>query len=149
MKLPESMLRIADQSSNEEAWKPTDFPAVLKMATRNHIVCLGGQFQFRGSIGTAEMYWIDADSTEKRAEEKWDEYVLRANREVLEIFEKRMKETDFDKEAENWTQIQGALKRKEIRDPKDHLVFVAYFKHEPTTVEQGSSGNVATHRVTL
>ena len=135
------MLHIADQSSNEEAWKPSDFPEVLKIATDNRLACLGGQFQFRGPIGTAEMYWIDADSSERKEEENWDDYVLRANREVLDIFKKRMKETDFDKEAMNWKHIQTALEKKEIKDPKEHLVFVAYFNAEPTTVEQDGGHN--------
>ncbi|MDX2111375.1 MAG: hypothetical protein SFY80_14180 [Verrucomicrobiota bacterium] len=134
MKLPESMLQLADCSSSEEAWKPSVFPMALELATKNRLACLGGQFQFRGPIGPAEMYWIEADCKGKGNEENWEEYVLRANREVLEIFEKRMQETDFDAEAMGWQHIQKAIEGKIITDPKDHLYFVAYFNAEADTV---------------
>ena len=63
MTLPEDMLVTANRESNEEAWRLADFPAVLKRASSHGLACVGGQFQFRGPIGTTEKYWLNADST--------------------------------------------------------------------------------------
>jgi len=141
MKLPESMLKLADLSSNEEAWKPGDFPEVLELATKNSLACIGGQFQFRGVIGTAEMYWVDADSEERKSSESWLDYVERANTEVLEEFRKRMSETDFDQEALGWSHISQAVESGLVKDPKEYLYFVAYFCSDPDGVEQAAGGD--------
>jgi hypothetical protein len=141
MKLPKPMLELSDRDSSEEAWRPSDFPTALRIASEHSLACLGGQFQFRGPIGIAEMYWIDVDSQEKKKEEVWGEFVQRSNKEVLELFQKRMKDTDFVSEAKNWKHIQEALEDGVIEDPRDHLYFVAYFDPKPKTVEPDAAHN--------
>lgn len=141
MKLPESMLANADRSSNEEAWKLADFAKILDTATENRLACNGGQFQFRGPIGTAEMYWLNADSMQQLPHEDWGQYVERANREVRIAFDKICTETDFDAEAAGWGHILEAIESGKITDPKEHLYFVAYFNREPTKAEQDVDGN--------
>ncbi|MBT4816125.1 MAG: hypothetical protein HN742_23725 [Lentisphaerae bacterium] len=136
MKLPSSMLECADRSTNEEAWRIGDFAEILDRATENGLVCVGGQFQFRGPIGIAEMYWLNADSSPRRENETWQEYVLRANAEVRSAFDRLVAETDFGAEARGWSHIQKALATGTIGDPKDHLYFVAYFGDETTGAEQ-------------
>lgn len=130
MKLPVEMLVSANVETNEEAWAIADFPGVLELATRNGLACLGGQFQFRGPLGIAEMHWIDADSTPSREGENWHEYVKRANREVRLAFERRVAESDFRQEALAWPSIRVAMETGKINDPRDHLYFVAYFDRE-------------------
>jgi hypothetical protein len=136
MNLPDAMLTRADRSSNEEAWKVADFPIILDVATANRLACIGGQFQFRGPIGTAEMYWLKADSPPQLPQEEWYQYVERANREVRDAFDRICSETDFDSEASGWDHIRDALESGLITDPKEHLYFVASFNPEPTKAEQ-------------
>jgi len=144
MTLPEDMLARANRESNEEGWRPPDFPAVLERASFHHLACGGGQFQFRGPIGTAEMYWLNADSTPRRQGEDWDSYVDRANSEVLSVFRRVVEQTDFRAEARQWKHITEALERGVISDPTEHLYFVAYFNRNPENAEQGAPPNGGT-----
>jgi len=132
--LPADMLDTANythaDSSGEEGWRISDFPGVLKAATQHRLACIGGQFQFRGPIGTAEMYWLKADSTPRGDKEEWDAYVKRANAEVMTGFEALVQKTDFIKEARDWKHIAEAMDSGRVTDPTQHLYFVAYFKAE-------------------
>lgn len=141
MTLPEDMLATANRESNEEAWRPADFPAVLERATFHRLACVGGQFQFRGPIGTAEMYWLNADSTLRQQGEDWDVYVARANSEVLSLFTRLVKQTDFRAEARQWKHIIEAIEQGTIADPTEHLYFVAYFSGDPEIAEPDGPAN--------
>ena len=121
MRLPEDMLQTANCESNEQAWRPGDFPGILALADRYGLACVGGQFQFRGPIGTAEMYWLNADSSPRQAGEDWPSYVQRANQEVLTSFKKRLAGTDFRSEAMRWKHIRQAIEQGEISDPVAYL----------------------------
>jgi len=139
MTLPEDMLATANRESNEEAWRLSDFPAILERASFHRLACIGGQFQFRGPIGTAEMYWLNADSAPRRQGEDWDNYVARANSEVLRMFKGLVEQTDFRVEARQWKHIAEAIDRGTISDPTEHLYFVAYFNQNPEITEPGAS----------
>lgn len=139
MKLPDDMMISANLDSPEEAWKPADFPQVLARASAHGLVCIGGQFQFCGPVGIAEMYWLNADSQPREPKEVWATYVNRANAEVLAAFNHLMAETDFDLEAGKWKHIVEALASGAISDPKQHLYFVAYFNEEKDNAEQSSA----------
>ncbi len=141
MTLPEDMLATANRESSEEAWRLADFPAVLQRASLHRLACIGGQFQFRGLIGTAEMYWLNADSAPRRQGEDWDGYVERANSEVLSIFTRIVRQTDFRAEARQWKHISDAIECGAISDPTEHLYFVAYFNREPEIAEQDAAPN--------
>ena len=138
MKLPESMLVNADRTSDEAAWALFEFPKVLDTATDKGLACIGGQFQFRGPIGIAEMYWLNADSMQQFPHEDWNQYVERANREVRIAFDKICSVTDFDAEAAKWGHIREAIESGKITDPTEHLYFVAYFSPEPTKAQEVS-----------
>jgi len=127
--LPADMLATAncEPPSKEEGWRIADFPNVLKSATQHRLACIGGQFQFRGPIGTAEMYWLNVDSSPRGAKEEWIAYVERANAEVMTTFEKLVQKTDFIQEARDWKHIVEAMDSGRISDPTQHLFFVAYF----------------------
>jgi len=128
--LPPDVLQGALLRGNEWAWTPSSFPDALKNAEAHGYACLGGQFQFRLTDGsTCEMYWISADSVDRRAGEAWTEYSHRSCAEVLAVFRRRISETDFAKEALAW-----ALPINHQRD----LVFVAYFVTEADLAEMAA-----------
>jgi hypothetical protein len=84
---------------------------------------LGGQFQFRLDDGSAcEMYWINADSTERSSGESWTDYSRRSCSEVLDRFQHLVSATDFRKEAASWPSVEI--------DSTKSLVFVAYLVME-------------------
>jgi len=120
--LPPDVLQGALLLGNEWAWALSSFPDALKNAEAHGYACLGGQFQFRlPDGGTCEMYWISADSADRRDGEAWTDYSHRSCTEVLGNFRKRISETDFANEALAWhlpVSYEG------------DLVFVAYFVTE-------------------
>jgi hypothetical protein len=67
------------------------------------------------------MYWLEADSAERMADESWADYCRRSCADVMRRFQHLMSESDFGKEASKW---QLAI------DPVKDLVFVAYFVRE-------------------
>jgi len=120
--LPPDITEGATQRGNEYGWSVSSFPSALAKAQAGGYACLGGQFQFRLDDGsTFEMYWLNADSTERTGGETWADYSRRSCAEVLQRFQYLMLETDFGKEASSWP--------VEI-DPIGNLVFVAYFVRE-------------------
>ena len=137
MNLPDDMLASANRESNTEAWRVSDFPSVLERASSHRLACIGGQFQFRGPIGTAEMYWLNADSSPRRHGEDWDSYDDRSNAEVLSIFTRVVEQTDFRVEARQWKHITEEMERGAICDPAEHLYFEAYFNQNPENAEPG------------
>jgi hypothetical protein len=95
----------------------------LERARTAGFCCIGGQFQFRLQNGTYEMYWLSADSSERRDAEPWSAYSNRSCLEVLSKFKDLVAKTDFVKEAAGWK-----LQASDVAD----LVFVAYFESEST-----------------
>ena len=118
--------------SMEAGWRPADFPSVLAAANKHQLACIGGQFQFRGTIGTAEMYWLSADSSPKTEKESWETYAARANAEVMAGFEEIVRETDFLREARKWIHIVQAMDSGRVSNPTEHLFFIAYFNAQVT-----------------
>jgi hypothetical protein len=117
--LPPVITEGATLRGNEYGWSVSSFPNALSKARTAGYACLGGQFQFRLDDGsTCEMYWLEADSTERMGNESWEDYSRRSCTEVLEKFQYLMSETNFVKEASNW---------KVQIDATKYLVFVAYF----------------------
>jgi hypothetical protein len=72
--LPTAITIGADLRGNEYGWPIHSFPDALAKAEALGYACLGGQFQFRIDDGTCEMYWLSADSTERRPGEAWCAY---------------------------------------------------------------------------
>lgn len=125
--LPPDVLIGASLRGNEYGWAISDFSNALTNAEAHGYACLGGQFQFRLPDGrVCEMYWLDADSLDRRNGESWDEYSHRSCREVLERFRKRVAETNFAKEAASWHLSENVI---------SSLVFVAYFVTEDDLAE--------------
>jgi hypothetical protein len=82
--LPPELVAGASISGNEYGWPPNLFPDAARRAESLGHACLGGQFQFLASVGTCEMYWLSAHSTERQPEEDWRAYCKRSRAEVLE-----------------------------------------------------------------
>lgn len=131
--LPVDIAEGATIQGNEYGWNISSFPGALEKAEQKGYACLGGQFQFRLEDGSAyEMYWLNADSTERREGESWTDYVHRSCSEVLEKFQHVTLEADFSKEAQNWG----------IRiDPDKHIVFEGYFVKENDLAELAALRN--------
>lgn len=120
--LPLEIAVGASVRGNEYGWDIAAFPSALSRAEALGYACLGGQFQFRLEDGsTCEMYWLSADSDDRKDSESWTDYSRRSCSGVLQNFERLIEQTDFVKQAANW-QLQIDAKRA--------LVFVAYFVSE-------------------
>jgi hypothetical protein len=117
--LPEDIAKGATLRGNEYGWTVSLFPNALARAEARSYACLGGQFQFRLDDGTTcEMYWLEANSSERANGESWTDYCRRSCAEVLQKFRHLVSTTDFSQEAGRWpVQI----------DPAESLVFVAHF----------------------
>jgi hypothetical protein len=127
--LPSTLTEKASLAGKEYGWRIADFPTVLTKAGDLGLLCLGGQFQFRLSNGTCEMYWLEANSSERKNGEPWPDYVLRAKDEVLMKFEQLVSNTDFVGEGrENFDLVRKQT--AEGADLLDKLFFVAYFVDE-------------------
>lgn len=124
--LPPDIATGSSLRGNEYGWKISAFPEALARAKSQGFGCLGGQFQFRMPDGTYEMYWLSADSTERRTEEAWIDYARRSCSEVLDKFDNLVSKTDFAKEAVNWRLDVSAIQT---------LVFVADFVTESEFIE--------------
>lgn len=98
------------------------------MAANQGYACLGGQFQFRLPDATCEMYWLSADTSERREGESWSEYSHRSCSEVRDCFNRLMQTTDFRAQTAAFPFLRH--KAEEGFDPLPTLVFVAYFVTE-------------------
>jgi hypothetical protein len=126
--LPGSIVSGATLVGSEHGWSLDTFPQALTAAERLSYACLGGQFQFRVAGSVREMYWLNADSSERKRGEPWPEYVSRSCREVRDGFTSLVAVTDFSVEAARWSGLADELGRGS--DPSGYLVFVAYFVSE-------------------
>lgn len=132
--LPPEIAQGASARGNEYGWTLEAFRQALVKAQVLGYACLGGQFQFRLNDGTYEMYWIDADSTDRREGEPWAEYVRRSCGEVLGGFNAAVASADFPKEASSWPSLATAMAQG--LNIADYLVFVASFVTEAELAER-------------
>lgn len=132
--LPPELTEGASVRSNEYGWTLDALPSALLKAQALGYACLGGQFQFRLDGGTYEMYWLNADSTDRRDSESWEEYCRRSCSEVLDRFKTAVAISDFTKAASSWPRL--ATEMAQGLNIANHLVFVAYFVTEAELAEQ-------------
>jgi hypothetical protein len=126
--LPPQIANGASLLRNEYGWELSAFPDALRSAEGLGYACIGGQFQFRIADAVYEMYWLDADATERTIGEPWSAYCHRSCNEVGERFNALVAKTDFQAEAANWVAL---LERTATgSDLRNNLVFVAYFLTE-------------------
>src|SRR5580658_1052682 len=127
-KLPDQLVEGASINGNEYGWPIDAFPEAARRAESLGYACIGGQFQFRADVGVCEMYWLAADSSERKRGEAWPEYRERSRAEVMDKFTKVVSETDFLAEAMKWPVLKRAIEKG--YDVLASLVFVAYFEGE-------------------
>jgi hypothetical protein len=132
--LPPEITQGATARGNEYGWTLNAFPPALLKAEVLGYACLGGQFQFRLDDGTYEIYWLNADSTDRRKGEAWEEYGCRSCGEVLDHFKAAVASADFLKEASSWPSLATAMAQG--LNIANHLVFVAYFVTEAELLAQ-------------
>jgi hypothetical protein len=123
--LPAEIVEGANIRGNEYGWPPAIFPKAARRAARLGYACLGVQFQFRARAGTCEMYWPNADATDRREAESWRDYCERSRVEVMRKFEKIVAETDFTEQAAQWQPLRSEMDLGV--DILSTLVFVADF----------------------
>jgi hypothetical protein len=109
--LPPEITTGADLRGNEYAWSVSSFPGALAQAQALGYACLGGQFQFRMDDAIWEMYWLSADSTDRRPQETWGAYCVRSCAEVMQHFQKRVREADFKKKALAWPAVRQGIEQ--------------------------------------
>ena len=127
MTLPQKMIAIANLRGAEYGWHIDLFPSALDLALQHSLACLGGQFQFRLPNGsTYEMYWLSADSTERKVDESWHNYVARSIAEVRREFNTICDRSDFEKQGREWNVVREMIDLKNA-SPLEWLYFVAYF----------------------
>ena len=75
--LPPEIMGDASFDGQEYGWKISSFPTALAAAERLGFACLGGQLQFRFDGSIFEMYWLNADASDRLPEESWLDFVHR------------------------------------------------------------------------
>ena len=120
--LPPQISNRASISGNEYGWELSAFPDALRSAEGLGSPVLAVSFS-SAADAVYEMYWLDADATERTVGEPWSAYCHRSCNEVGERFNALVAETAFQAEAANWVAL---LERTAIgSDLRNNLVFVA------------------------
>ena len=127
--LPEELTREADLRHGEYAWRIAPFTSALVLAPVLGFACLGGQFQLRPDPDTIyELFWLEANSSERLLGESWQFYAERSCSEVLTQFTSLLGEVDFEKEALKFRSIDPLLFSS--LGTMEPPVFCAYFIDE-------------------
>jgi hypothetical protein len=128
--LPKELTRGAELKDGEYAWSISSFPDALILAPAIGFACLGGQFQLRPDPDTIyELFWVEANSSERDSSESWTSYAARSCSEVSERFTSLLRSVDFREEALKFKSLDSWLIPS--RSLPQYLVFNAYFVDEP------------------
>jgi hypothetical protein len=123
--LPPELTQGAILRDQEYAWELSALPQALNHAPSLGYACLGGQFWFLVSeVSLYEPFWLEANASDKIADEDWSAYARRSCEEVLIGFNRCLRETDFREAAGKFgtSEVDGALDL--------HWMFNAYFVTE-------------------
>ena len=131
--LAPELLAGATLRGNEYGWKPESFAKAIAIAADHGCACIGGQFQFRLPDATCEMYWLSAESAERKTGVAWSEYSRRSCAEVSDGFNRLIRSTDFRAQASEFEFLNRMVQAG--FDPIPTLVFVAYFLTEQQTTK--------------
>jgi hypothetical protein len=127
--LPEELTHGADLKHGEYAWSIDSFPDALTLAPGLGFACLGGQFQLRPDSDTSyELFWGEANSSERLPSEGWKFYAARSCSEVSERFTALLETVDFRQEALKFESLDDWLTPG--KPLTEFLVFNAYFVDE-------------------
>lgn len=116
--LPPEFTQGATLLGNEYGWSISTFPLALVDAQRLGYACLGGQFEYRYKDGSIyELYWLDANPTERGQTELWNHFVERSCGEVSTLINSLLLSDRFQKDTKQLASMAN-------------LFFVAYFVTE-------------------
>jgi len=127
--LPQQLTTGAVLRDKEYAWELSAFPLALEHARRTGYACLGGQFWIvLPDNSLYELFWLEANATDRQTDEPWQDFVERSCGEVLGSFNALVSQTDFVKEARSFTSLESLT--VEDFPSKFRLLFNAYFVSE-------------------
>ena len=125
--LPPELARGAIQNGKEFAWPVNVFRCVVAAAPDLGYACLGGQFQFLLAGGEIfELYWLNADSQERKAGEPWIEFAARSCMEVAQGFTVLLQSAALQDETDKFKRLEADT----AETSRSNLVFSAYFVSE-------------------
>ncbi|MGL6076220.1 MAG: hypothetical protein ACRC8S_18860 [Fimbriiglobus sp.] len=137
--LPSVVMDKASLRGNEYAWPLADVPEAIAAAKSLGLATLGGQVQFRTPEGTCELYWLNADTTDRLPDESWVAFVARSADQVSRGVAGLVAGTDFVAEGvKNFGNLAELRARGVALD--GFLCFVLYFQHP-----QSKPGDDAAH----
>ena len=138
MGLPPQLTIGALLRDKEYAWELTSFPLALERAPHIGYACLGGQFWFvLPDDSLYELFWIEADASDRETDEPWQDFAQRSCGEVLAAFNSQVNRTDFAKEARSYPAFES-LTTEDFQTFR--LLFNAYFisEQEFSSLQLGS-----------
>jgi len=127
--LPPEILAKSTLRGNEYAWPFAAVEEAIIAAQASALATLGGQAQFRIPDGTCEMYWLNADASDRGVGEPWPEFVTRSAQEVSARFSEKVITTDFLAEVRQWPILREKIEAGV--NVLDYLCFVLVFRAEP------------------
>lgn len=130
--MPYSLLRKARLSGREYAWRRKDVEEVIRAGAEVGLRCLGGQVQYLPPDGTCEAWWLNYDARDRMESETWGEAAARSAEEVVRMFRRVCKESDFSEEARKFAFLQTKMDEEDY-DPVEDMWFMLYFETEPST----------------
>jgi len=130
-KLPDDMLVRANLDSDSPAWRLSDFAQVLQRATAHGLVCLGGQFEFRGPHVAAKEIVSRVCGWSRSKGQGWDDYVEFANAFMLDDIENTLTGADLRALALGQKSVAQAIASAKMSNPSNSLYFAAQFGRDP------------------
>jgi len=120
--LPVELTNGAIRLNGEYAWEPSVFPLALQQAPNLGYACLGGQFWFLlPDHSLYELFWLEANASDRADDELWSDYTRRSCEEVLVAFKSLIIDrSDFHEEACKFESLKSPFR----------LMFNAYFVTE-------------------
>jgi hypothetical protein len=141
--LPPQLVIGAVLRDKEYAWELSAFPLALERAPHTGYACLGGQFWIvLPGDSLYELFWMEANATDRETDEPWQDFAERSCGEVLAGFNSLVNSTDFAMEARSYPAFESLTTEK---FQTFSLLFNAYFISE----QEFSSLQLGTLRLML
>ncbi len=143
--LPEAIRARASILDGEYAWRVEDIPAVILAAQQAKLLSIGGQLQFRSSVGTLECYWVDVDlRLDFKDSLSWPDRIDWAAAEGLKRYARLREEYHFLTEGERANPEFFTDVRRAGEEPADIMWFVWYVARPGAVATALAEAHVAT-----
>lgn len=127
--LPQQLTTGALLRDKEYAWELSAFPSALERAPSTGHACLGGQFWIvLPDNSLYELFWLEANATDRETDEPWPHFTQRSCGEVLASFNALVNQTDFINEARTYPPLESVT--VEAFQSRFRVLFNAYFVSE-------------------